>query len=80
MVARYCRKYGATAAFSLTPRFSEVIAERDRTLNRFNGFFKGGKPLKRFLPSCLLASPITPLKRCVNETGRNSTVPVLRLI
>jgi hypothetical protein len=35
---------------SLTPGFSPVAAGREYQ-NRFNGFFRAGKPLKRLAPS-----------------------------
>src|SRR5689334_5018397 len=60
---------------SLTPRFSGVIGQPPVTetvstvfVPRFRSPAKMGKPLKRFLGSCVRA--VTPLKRGVNETLR----------
>jgi len=60
---------------SLTPRFSGVIVQPPVTetvstvfIPRFGSAARTGKPLKRFLPSCVRA--FTPLKRGVNETLR----------
>jgi hypothetical protein len=49
--------------FPLTPGFSPVMAGKENQ-NRFNGFFRAGKPLKRLArPSALT----TRLKPGVNE-------------
>jgi hypothetical protein len=50
-------------AFSLTPGFSPVMTDSEWP-NRFNGFLRPSKPLKRLAHRKALA---TPLKRSVNE-------------
>jgi hypothetical protein len=52
-------------AISLTPGFSPVMVGKIFH-NRFNGFPRGGKPLKRLV--CRRAS-LTRLKPGVNESG-----------
>ena len=49
--------------FSLTPGFSPVLAD-EKEMNRFNGFFTIGKPLKRL---AYRGRPHTRLKPGVNE-------------
>jgi hypothetical protein len=53
-------------AFSLTPGFSPVTATV-LSANRFNGFPRLTKPLKRL---ARLTALTTPLKRGVNEMNR----------
>jgi hypothetical protein len=56
-------------AFSLTPGFSPVPA-RKRETNRFNGFPRADKPLKRLAHRVTF---VTALKRGVNETKHSGT-------
>src|ERR1017187_359482 len=60
--------------FSLTPGFSPV-ALATATQNRFNGFPRPAKPLKRLARRAI---GTTPLKRGVNETRKSMFQPPSR--
>jgi hypothetical protein len=52
-------------AISLTPGFSPVMADKEHQ-NRFNGFFRADKPLKRLARPDIFS---TRLKPGVNESN-----------